>query len=337
MQNSKLHIFHIMVFILLTSCASSYRSNKKITVIAHRGASGYLPEHTLESATLAHSFNVDFIEPDLVLTKDNQLILMHDIYLDTTTNVSDLYPSKKRKDGRYYAIDFTLKQIKRLSVHERIKLSSRKRYFEGRFPLGKSSFKVPTFIEFLELIKGLNLTRRKNIGIYPEIKHPSFHLKHKKDITKIFMAVLRDYGIDNNNSNMIIQCFDPKTLKRLKSEFKTSIKLVQLIADNSWDEADVDFEQMQTKAGLLKISKYAEGIGPWVSQLLNKTGNGYKATNLVRDAHDLGLIVHPYTHRVDKINKLFKSESEFLDFLINDLKVDGLFSDFSDRIVKRIQ
>ena len=238
-----LNILVIILIFLASSCAHLPKEKRSIKVIAHRGASGYLPEHTLESTVLAHSFGVDYIEPDLVLTKDNYLIVMHDIYLDTTTDVKRKFPHEKRKDGRYYAIDFTLKQIKKLKVYERAKIATGERYFEGRFPHRTSKFEVPTFPEFIELVQGLNLTRKKNIGIYPEIKHPSFHLRHKKDITKIFMKSIRQYGLDNRNSNIFIQSFYPKTLMRLKKEFKTKVKLVQLIADNSWGEAPVDYNQ----------------------------------------------------------------------------------------------
>ena len=136
----------------LNSCASNR------VIIAHRGASAYLPEHTLEAYSYAHALDVDFIGPDVVLTKDNEAICIHDIHLETTTNVEQVFPQRKRSDGRWYAIDFTLKEIKTLLVHER-ENEEGKRVFPQRFSQRKSSFKVPTFREFIELIKGLNASR----------------------------------------------------------------------------------------------------------------------------------------------------------------------------------
>ena len=164
------NLFIVLSIIMLTICSSCQIRRNKLSVIAHRGASGYLPEHTLPSFTLAHSFDVDYIEPDVVMTKDDKLIILHDIHLDTTTNVKEIFPKRSRDDGRFYAVDFSLKEIKILKVHERRRLESGRKYFPKRFESRSSLFIVPTLVEFIELIQGLNKTRNKKIGIYPEIK-----------------------------------------------------------------------------------------------------------------------------------------------------------------------
>jgi len=322
MNNFKNVIFVSFIFNLL-----SITFAKDITVIAHRGASGYLPEHTLEAASLAHGFNVDYIEPDLVMTKDNKIIVLHDIYLDTTTNIAKVFPNRSRKDKKFYAIDFTLNEIKMLRVHEREK--SGKRVFNKRFPKRSSKFEIPTLSEFIELIQGLNKSRNKNIGIYPEIKKPEFHLREGKDITKAVIKILRKYKYETEGK-IFVQCFWPETLKRLKDEFKTKIPLVQLIADNSWSESSADYLKMLTQKGLKEISSYAKGIGPWLSQVINKKG---KSTGLVENAKRYGLVVHPYTHRSEQVPGIFKTESNFFHTIFNKIGVDGIFSDQSDNVV----
>lgn len=323
----------IILFALFLSISCSHQ--EKIKVIAHRGASGYLPEHTLPSVSMAHSFNVDYIEPDVVLTKDNIPVILHDIHLDTTTNVRTLYPKRVRKDGRFYAIDFTLKEIKKLTVNERIQANG-KSVFPQRFPQGLSHLKVPTLSEFIELVQGLNTSRNKKIGIYPEIKSPSFHRSHKKDISKIVIKMLKRYGYNKNSDNFFLQCFDQKELISIH-ELYPQIPLIQLIGENSWKESDTDYNFLQTDEGLKKISKYAVGVGPWLSHILKANKSSYKVTSLVRIAHKYGLKVHPYTHRLEQIPAFFNSSDDLLNVLFNDVKIDGIFSDFSDEVVRYLK
>lgn len=327
---------YILLFLVFLSCAS-----KRGTIIAHRGASGYLPEHTLEGVAMAHSWDIDYIEPDIVMTKDNRLVVLHDIHLDTTTNVAAVFPNRKRSDGRFYAIDFKLDEIKKLKVHERINLKTQKQYYPNRFMKEKKYFRVPTLSEFIEFVQGLNRTRSKKIGIYPEIKSPEFHKKEGKDITKKVVALLRAYGYDKEGQKIFIQCFYPPTLKRLKVEFKVKMPLVLLIADNSWNESSIDYDYYQTEEGLKEVSKYVEGVGPWMNQLYKvENDEGEKRivkTNFVEWAHKHGLKVHPYTHRLDALPDGFRTSKELLDFMFGYLKIDGIFSDFADTVVDYYQ
>lgn len=327
-------LFAILTFMsCLSSAENSAQTSAKssIDVIAHRGAPGYLPEHTLEGAAMAHAWGVDYIEPDLVMSKDNVLVILHDHHLDTTTDVAQKFPSRARKDGRFYAADFTLEELKTLNVHERVDLKTQDRVFPERFPLKRSSFKIPTFEEFIQLVQGLNKTTGRNVGIYPEIKKPEFHLEEGKDITKATLETLRQYGYEES-SNAIIQCFWPQTLIRLKNELKTKIPLVQLIASDSWGESSANYSQMLTEKGLKKIKSYASGIGPWINQIMVRNADAWKSTGVVENAHSQGLLVHPYTHRREQIPHGL-SEKEFFIFLFEKLKVDGIFSDFPDRVL----
>ena len=294
--------------------------NKKI-VIAHRGASAYLPEHTIEAKAMAHAMNVDFIEQDLVLSKDDVPIVIHDIYLDDVTDVATKFPTRKREDNRYYVIDFTFDELKTLQVSERFNPETGEQFYPNRFPKGKGNFKLHSLQEEIELIQGLNAATKKNIGIYPEIKAPEFHQLEGKKLTEIVLKVLADYGYKTKKDNCILQCFDAKELERIRKELKSDLFLVQLM----------EFEE-ETKQ-LEHFASYADGIGPWYKQILSDKIDGkFTFTSLVTDAHQLGLKVHPYTFRADQLAE-FATFSEMMQTLLIDANVDGAFTDFPDLVV----
>ena len=296
----------LFLLLLLTSSCTSFPKRSGI-IIAHRGASAFLPEHTLEAYSYAYASGVDFVEPDVVLTKDNIPICLHDIYLEKTTNVEERFPTRSRKDGHWYAIDFTLKEIKQLQVHERS--INNKPVFPKRFSYMKSSFKVPTLSEFIELIQGLNSSTGKTIGIYPEIKKPEFHLKNGRDSAKIILAIIKKYGYENHKDEIFIQSFDPKTLR----ELKTNINLIQLIGENSWGDSSTDNDYLKTNKGLQDISQYAKGIGIWFGHIKNDP-------SLIKRAKRLGLKVHAYTHRPESSSK------NRIDYFTK-MSLDGVFTD----------
>ena len=152
----------------MASLLSSQAFAQKV-VVAHRGASGYLPEHTLEAKAMAYAMGADYIEQDVVMTKDDELIVIHDITLDRTTDVAVKFPGRARADGRHYAIDFTLAEIRTLALSEGAYLvnGERQQGYKSRFPMGKSNFRIATLAEEIELIQGLNVSTGKDIGIYP--------------------------------------------------------------------------------------------------------------------------------------------------------------------------
>ncbi len=315
-------LLSFLVLLIFSSC-----SHKKV-IIAHRGASGVLPEHTLEGVAMAHAWGVDFIEPDIVLSKDGEAIVLHDIYLESTTNVKELFSKRARPDGHYYAIDFSLEEIKKLQVSERINPKTGEKVYPKRFPLKKSSFKIPTLKEYIELVQGLNKSTGKNIGLYPEIKRPSFHKREGKDITKIVMEVLNSYGYEGRNDKIFVQCFEPETLKRIR-KMNPNIPLVQLIGESSWFNNGVDYQSMQTPKGLQKIATYAQGIGPWIGHIYKrvKKDASYNETELVKLAHEKGLVVHAYTLRIDQIPPFAKNYKDLLKKVFLKAKVDGAFTD----------
>lgn len=293
--------------------------DKKI-VVAHRGASGYLPEHTMEAKAMAYAMQPDFIEQDLVLSKDNVPIVIHDIYLDDVTDVAEKFPTKKRDDGRFYVIDFTFNELQKLNVTERFDPKTGTQFYKNRFPKGKGNFKLHSLQQEIELIQGLNKSTQNNIGIYPEIKNPKFHHENGKDIAKITLKILSEYGYKTQKDKCIFQCFDAKELERVRKELQSDLFLVQLI----------EFEE-ETK-NLKHFATYANGIGPWHKQILNKKVDGkWQFTSLVKDAHELGLQVHPYTFRADQLGE-FSSFNEQLQTILIDANADGGFTDFPDKM-----
>lgn len=304
-------------------------------VIAHRGASGYLPEHTLEAKALAHGMGADFIEQDVVLTKDDQPVVLHDIHVDTVTNVADVFPDRVRQDGRYYAADFTLSELKSLRVTERIDLETKSAVYPGRFPLNSSSFQIPTLAEEIELLQGLNKSTGRNVGIYPEIKAPGWHRAEGKDISRIVLDTLHRYGYRDKADKVYVQCFDPVETRRLRVELGCKLRLIQLIGENDWNEAPADFDLLRTEEGIREIASYADGIGPRIEHIVtgrDDQGN-LKQTSLVEDAHRYGLKVHPYTLRADSLPDYAESFEELAEILFVDAGIDGIFTDFPDRAV----
>ncbi len=318
-------VLFIALLFIVTSCIKTKEKNKMNSnkiVIAHRGASGYLPEHTMEAKAMAYAMNPNFIEQDLVLSKDNVPIVIHDIYLDDVTNVAEVFPDKKRKDKRYYVIDFTFKELQQLQVTERFDTKTGEQFYATRFPKNKGNFKLHSFEQEIELIQGLNYSTGKNIGIYPEIKNPEFHHENGKDIAKITLDILSTYGYKTKSDNCIFQCFDAKELERVRTGLQSDLFLVQLM------ESSEETKKIQ------HFATYADGIGPWYKQILNKKENGkWLFTTLVTDAHKLGLKVHPYTFRADQLGE-FYSFDEMLQVLFFEANIDGGFTDFPDKMVQ---
>jgi glycerophosphoryl diester phosphodiesterase len=275
-------------------------------VIAHRGASGYLPEHTLEAYAFAYALGADYIEPDLTRTKDGRYIALHDIHLEGTTNVESVFPERKRDDGRWYAIDFTLAEVKQLAAQERL---------PKRFPENKSRFEVPTFEEVIELVQGLNATTGRDVGIYPELKDPGFHAKEGQPMEKAFLEILAQYGYTGPDAKCFVQSFSPGTLKALRSEHKTTLPLILLMGGDAVTEADI-----------AEAAAYANGIGPDKNLIV-------KQPEIVTWAHAHKLLIHPYTVRRDLKPPKYATTQDELKALYFEHDVDGLFSDFPDDAV----
>jgi glycerophosphoryl diester phosphodiesterase len=301
-------------------------------IIAHRGASGYLPEHTLAAVAVAHTMGADYLEQDVVLSQDGIPLVLHDIYLDTVTDVARRFPGCKRRDGRFYAIDFTLAELKQLRVTERFDHQTGEAVFKERFPKGHASFELPTLEEELQLIQGLNQTTGKNAGIYPELKAPAWHRAQGRDISRIVLDVLARYGYTTRTDKIYLQCFDFAEVKRIRAELGYQGRLIQLLGEHGPDKAASDRVFFKTRRELEKVSKVADGIGPSIRLIVTGKRRGkLQITNLVKNAHDLGLEVHPFTFRADALPEYAASLEEMFRIFFLQVGVDGVFTDHPDR------
>lgn len=333
-------------------------------VIGHRGASGFVPEHTLQSYRLAIKLGADYIEPDLVATKDGVLIARHEPIIGDSdpattgdsTNVGDHPEFASRETTRsldgvptkgFWAQDFTLKEIKTLGARQT--RGGRPTEFNGKF-------KIPTLQEVIDLAKRESKKRHRTIGIYPETKHPTFHKDAGLPLEGRLVRVLKRNGLDKKRSPVFIQSFEQSNLKQLNKMI--DVRLVQLVDANDTDangnptyappfDRPYDwtvsgnptlmartFGFFATNAGLDEIKTYADGIGPWKVYIIPTTGGGggdvKPPTDLIQRAHARGLLVHTWTFRDDAFPTGYPGGpvEEYLAFYR--LGIDGVFSDFPD-------
>ena len=311
-------------------------------IIAHRGASGERPEHTLASYALAIEQGADFIEPDLVLTKDDVLVARHENEISETTDVADKPEFADRKtvktiDGQrhegWFTEDFTLAELKTLRARERLpQLRAANAKYDGQF-------EIPTFEEILQLLQRHEKQHGKRVGVYPETKHPSYFkalgLAHDEPLLKL----LSKYGYAGKDDPVFIQSFEVGNLKALHE--KTGIRLVQLVASQGGppDQQGLTYETMLTTDGLAEIATYAQGLGPSKDLVISRNLVGLLGTptGLVEEAHKRGLVVHPWTFRRENyfLPTDFKSgidprepgdlQGEIRAYIA--AGIDGLFSD----------
>jgi glycerophosphoryl diester phosphodiesterase len=314
-------------------------SKNRPIVIAHRGASAYLPEHTLATKAVAHAMGANFLEQDVVLSRDGTAIVLHDIHLDSTTDVAQRFPDRARSDGRYYAIDFDIQEIRLLQVHERVHTDAKRRgqpVYPDRFPAQHALFGIPTLAEEIDMLAGLDRSRNCSTGLYIELKSPNWHRQEGLDLSSAVLAVLAQTGYQDRPEQVFLQCFDDQTLQHLNAQLKVPIPMIQLIAENSWGEdSNVNYDYLRTPGGLDYVATYAQGIGPFLRHIYQgKTASGSpRLSKLVELAHARGLQVHPYTFRRDELPEGVANFRELLDIFILQARVDGLFTDFPDVVV----
>ena len=331
-------------------------------VIGHRGASGFLPEHTLEGYKLAIEQGADYIEPDLVMTSDNQLIARHEPMLDGTTDVAAKFPANRMRtrmvDGvsttAYFANDFTLAEIKTLGA-----IQAR----AGRPTQYNGLYKIPTLDEVIATAKTEGAKAGRTVGIYPEIKHSTYmagifgaNVVEDAVVAKLHAA----YG-NRSDAPVFIQSFEVSNLQYLHT--KTSIRLIQLVdaddvnADGSMSlvapyrqpydfvvKGDARlFSDLLTATGLEFVKTYASGIGPWKPYLVKTVDDGVDrngdgkltindrrvvgSTGVIELAHQKGLMVHAYTFRNDASGYGFSDPKAEMTYYMR-LGVDGVFTDF---------
>jgi glycerophosphoryl diester phosphodiesterase len=298
-------------------------------VIAHRGASGYLPEHTLASKALAYGLGADFLEQDVVATRDGELVVLHDLYLDDVTDVAQRFKGRHRDDGRHYVIDFDLAELRELLVYERRAPGEAAARYPQRFPATTGVLRIATLEEELALVAGLNTSMRRNVGVYPEIKHPSWHREHGVDLARKLVTTLRSFGYTNVRDQAFIQCFDAAELQRVRRELDCELKLIQLVG------AQPEYRTLLTRSSLEGLAAHAVGLGAHHSQLAVARPNAPPVpTALARMAQDAGLELHPYTFRADDLPAYARNLEELIEFFLVQVRVDGLFCDHPDVAVR---
>ncbi|MEO0464865.1 MAG: glycerophosphodiester phosphodiesterase [Pseudomonadota bacterium] len=268
-------------------------------IIAHRGASGERPEHTLAAYELAIDLGADFIEPDLVVTKDLQLVARHENELSGTTDVASREEFEDRRrtknvEGQqvagWFSEDFTLAELRTLRARERVPGS---RPGSARF---NGLYQVPTFGEIVDLVRAKEAETGRTIGLYPELKHPTLMLEQEGiDMVDLLVAQLRKYDLDDADDAVFIQIFEVGPLQRLDKLVDTRLVMLIRSLGGPYDEPTMRWAEMLTPSGLEEIAAYADGIGPWLGHVI--APGTMAQTALVEDAHKAGLKVHPWTLR----------------------------------------
>jgi glycerophosphoryl diester phosphodiesterase len=298
-------------------------------VIAHRGASGYLPEHTLAAKALAYGLGADYLEQDVVATRDRQLVVLHDLYLDDVSDVAQRYPGRNRSDGRHYVIDFDLAEIETLRVFERRIPGGTATKYPTRFPADIGVRGIPTLADELQLVRGLNKSMGRSVGLYPEIKEPEWHRTHGIDLARLLLAELTAFGYSRAADPVFVQCFDAAELERVRTELGSELKLIQLVG------AGDRHAELLTAAGLRRVASYADGLGPHHSQLAEASaGHRPRLAPLTKLARDQGLLLHPYTFRRDDLPAYARTFEEWLAFFFVEGRVEGVFCDYPDLAVR---
>jgi glycerophosphoryl diester phosphodiesterase len=298
-------------------------------VIAHRGASGYLPEHTLAAKALAYGLGADYLEQDVVATRDSRLVVLHDLHLDDVTDVARRFPGRHRADGRHYVIDFDLAELQTLTIFERRAAGTSTAKYPSRFPSDTGLFGIATLEQELELVRGLNRSTGRTVGVYPEIKDPRWHREHGVDLAKLVLGELHAFGYSRAEDPVFVQCFDPAELIRLRHELRCPLRLVQLVGP------EPEYGELLTPAGLRSVSAYAYGLGPHYSQLVQaEEGRRPQPCGLVPLARHHGLRLHAYTFRRDDLPTYARTFEDLLELFLVEVAVDGVFSDHPDVAVR---
>ena len=293
------------------------------SVIAHRGASGYLPEHTLAAKALAHAQGADYLEQDVVATRDGRVIVCHDLYLERVTDVADVFPARNRDDGHYYAIDFDWEEIRELVVS--CDAAAVAALVDAAAPAASGELlRICTLDEEIEFIRGLNRAGSHVAGIYPEIKEPRWHAEQGCDLSRALLGVLTDYGYRRAEDPIFVQCVDADELRRLKTELRTDLRLTQLIGRGT-DPAHL------TREALVAVADYAQAVGPNYRLVLTRDSDGRSiASPLVHSVRDAGLELHPYTFNYAQLPEDVADLEELLVLAYDVLQVDAVFCDFPD-------
>ncbi|QUF02071.1 glycerophosphodiester phosphodiesterase [Actinosynnema pretiosum subsp. pretiosum] len=336
--------------------APERRGGERVVVIGHRGASGYRPEHTLAAYELAARMGADYVEPDLVPTKDGQLVARHENEIGGTTDVAARPEFAGRRTTKsvdgvavtgWFTEDFTLAELKVLRAKERIpEVRPRNTLYDGRY-------EIPTFQEVVDLTRRLSRELGREIGIYPETKHPTHFRDIGLPLEPALVRALERNGLNRRGAKVFVQSFEVANLKALSRSLR--VPLVQLVNASG---APYDFvkagdprtyRDLVTPDGLEEVARYASGVGLAKDVVLPRDAGGFllPGTPVVRDAHARGLLVHVWTFRNENAflpadhrsstdpaayGRAFEEYARFLA-----TGVDGVFADNPDTAVEAVR
>lgn len=282
------------------------QQNGRHSVVAHRGASGYLPEHTLEAYTLAHSQGADYIEPDVILTRDNVLVCLHDLELETTTDVATRFPDRKRPDGHWYTIDFTVAELKQLRVFGRVKDAERDTM---------QGYQIATLDELTLLVKRLNKATSRRTALLIETKDPEWHIKQGKPLEPVLLQTLAKHKVDTPSSGYIIQSFDDAHLMRLRNVHQLHLPLMWLTGElPSVDKVD-------------GIKTWAYGINPHRSAIEDEGKSNSEGLAVLEKMHSRGMKMFVWT---------FNNEPDVFRRFLERYGVDGVITNNPDAGVRAV-
>ncbi|MEO0483212.1 MAG: glycerophosphodiester phosphodiesterase family protein [Planctomycetota bacterium] len=269
-------------------------------VVAHRGASAYIPEHTLAAYAFAHAAGAKYIEPDVVLTKDGVLICSHDIHLEISTNVEEVFPDRAREDGRYYAIDFTVEEIRQLS-----RTKGNPAYHVG----------VPTLDDMIEMVRAINIATGEHAGIAPEMKDPAFHRSEGVSIANALAETLERHGYKDRPWQCIVQSFDVKALLEFGRTFGPGTRRMLCIGGDTLLDENIAIGYAEWAWGIAVPMRWIEKDGAYTQA----------GARWVKTMQSSGLNVFVYTFNGD-----FETAQRFFDPSPHGYDVDGIFADNPD-------
>ncbi|MCW5549049.1 MAG: glycerophosphodiester phosphodiesterase [Opitutaceae bacterium] len=299
-------------------------------VIAHRGASGYLPENSLAAMTLAHRQAADWLEIDVVLTRDDEVLVLHDLELDCVTDAAARYPGRARADGRWHALDFTLAEIRPLRSMVRRDPRTGKPAYAGRFPAAPEPQPLATLDELVRHVQTLNQAAGREVGLCVELKRPLYHDRIGRDLTAATVDILRRHGLATAGARCMLLSFEPTVLRRARHELGWEASMLQLTGPAEWGEDNMDYPALLTAAGVREIATYADWLGPHLQQVFSWGTDGTpRPTGLAATAQAAGLRVAPYTFQHEGL-PTGVTLAGLVEYALGPLRLDGAVCDFPD-------
>jgi glycerophosphoryl diester phosphodiesterase len=278
----------------------------------------------MPAKALAYGMGADFLEQDVVASRDHALVVLHDTHLDDVSNVASAFPGRQREDGRFYAVDFDLTELRRLTLRERRRPGAAVPMFPGRFSPELADLRVVTLADEIRLIGGLNATTNRRVGIYPEIKDPGWHAQAGIDLTRLVHETLESVR-EFITGPVFVQSFDETALRRLVSEFGSPWPRIRLLETGTAEGLASNPAQLEA------IAEYADGVGVPYTTLIEVADDGHlQASRFAERLAATGLLIHPYTLRRDADPVDGIDYDSALAFLILELEVDAIFCDQPD-------